>query len=237
MDSMSGLLLVDKPPGPTSHDVVQVLRRKLGVRRIGHAGTLDPMAQGLLVTLIAGATKQQQLLQGHDKIYEAVLRLGVQTNTGDAMGESVRAEPVPPIDCQRAGAVMHSLTGTMMQTPPAFSALKVKGRPAYWWARRKQPVVLKPRPVNILALDLLEWACDSVAFRVHCSAGTYVRSLAEVMAQRLGTVGHLSRLTRLAVGPLRLEQAHPLQRIVEMSPDVLMKNLIALPLQQAHSLS
>jgi tRNA pseudouridine55 synthase len=202
----------------TSHDVVEVVRRKLGQRRVGHAGTLDPMAEGLLVLLLGPATKQQQRLQGHDKTYVAELRLGTQTDSGDATGKPVREAPVPPLESARVAGVLASLEGPHEQTPPAYSAVKVRGRPAYWWARRQETVSLSPRTVELAELSLLECRPERIVFRVSCSSGTYVRTLGETIAGRLGTVGHLSKLTRTRVGDWRLEQARPLSWVQQVDP-------------------
>lgn len=216
---VSGLLLVNKPQGPTSHDVVEVVRRKLGTRRIGHAGTLDPMAQGLLLLLIGPATKHQQRFQGHDKVYDAVLQLGTQTDTGDATGALVQTAPVPALERHHVAEVLASFQGALSQTPPAYSAVKVRGRPAYWWTRRHQPVVLASRTVQIAELSLLELASSRLTVRVRCSSGTYVRTLAEAIAQRLGCVGHLTGLVRMSVGHWNLDQASTLDWIAQASPE------------------
>jgi tRNA pseudouridine55 synthase len=220
-----GLLLVDKPLGVTSHDVVLEVRKKLGVRQVGHTGTLDPIARGLLVLLVGGATKHQHALQGHEKTYEAVLRLGVQTDTADADGKAVRTAPVPPVDHQRLLEVLASFVGPLSQTPPAYSAVKVHGRPAYWWARRQQPVTLAARTVRLSEMTLVGHDAETVTFRVRCSAGTYVRTLAESIAERLGTLGHLTRLVRLEVGPWNLQDAKPLSWIVQSSAEAVAREL------------
>ena len=206
---LEGLLLVNKPSGLTSHDVVQIIRRKLGEQRIGHTGTLDPMAQGLLILLLGGATKRQREFQTHDKVYEAILQLGVQTDTGDATGAPVRSAAVPPPQAAQVASLLASLCGPMVLTPPAYSAVKVRGRPAYWWARHHQPVTLSPRTVTIFDARLLDCGADTITFRVHCSAGTYLRTVAESLAEQLGTVGHLRGLTRLRIGEWSLEDAKP----------------------------
>jgi tRNA pseudouridine55 synthase len=224
-----GLLLVNKPIGVTSHDVVLVVRRKLRVRQVGHTGTLDPIGQGLLVLLVGRATKHQQAMQGHDKTYEAVARLGVKTETGDATGQPVRTAQVPLLEARRLAEVLASFEGALEQTPPSFSAVKVRGRPAYWWARHRQPVTLAPRTVHLAEMTLLDWTPQTISFRVRCSAGTYIRSLAESLAERLGTVGHLERLVRLRVGPWRLEDARPLEWIAQAHPDALVRELRPLP--------
>lgn len=208
-----GFLLVDKPSGVTSHDAVQAARRALGIRRIGHTGTLDPMARGLLILLIGRATAQQQAFQRHDKVYEAVIRLGAQTDTADADGRVVNTAPVPALDEAAVRGALRRFEGPLLQAPPAYSAVKVRGRPAYWWARRRRPVALAKRPVHVHELALLGMTPGTLTVRVHCSAGTYVRALAESVAQELGTLGHLSELVRVQVGSWRLADAVPLSWI------------------------
>ena len=222
---IEGVLLVHKPAGVTSHDVVQVARRKLGVQRIGHTGTLDPMAEGLLVLLVGPATRHQQAFQGHEKAYEAVLRLGLQTDTGDATGRPVRTAPVPAIERARLIPLLASFEGALSQTPPTYSAVKVRGRPAYWWARRRQPVSLSSRVVQLSELRLLDATPETITFHVECSAGTYIRTLAESIAERLGTVGHLTRLVRLQVGRFALDDAIPLAWLHTASVDEIVKRL------------
>lgn len=227
--SPTGFLLVEKPPGVTSHDVVVIVRRTLGVRRVGHTGTLDPMAQGLLILLIGTATKQQQAWQGHEKIYEATLQLGVQTDTGDATGQPVRTMSVPMLDNARVEAVLASFCGPLVHTPPAYSAVKIQGRPAYWWARRQQPQVLAPRTITIMALTLLDLTSTTITFRVHCSAGTYVRTLGELIAERVGTVGHLMKLVRVRIGSWDLTQAIPLAELQRATSSALLQKLRPVP--------
>ena len=219
MSQPEGFLLVHKPRGMTSHDVVVVVRRKLGLKRVGHTGTLDPMAEGLLVVLVGPATKRQGELQGHDKSYEATLRLGTQTDTGDADGAPVRSAPVPPFDRPQLEAACRAFIGEVLQTPPAYSAVKIAGHPAYWWARRRQPVTLSPRTIRISALAPIGWTADTVTFRAECSAGTYIRTLGEAIAEQLGTVGHLTRLIRLRVGSWRVDDAKPVSWLAEASPE------------------
>ncbi len=224
---VEGLLLVNKPPGMTSHDVVQVVRRKLGLRRVGHTGTLDPMARGLLILLVGAATKHQHAFQTHPKTYEAVVRLGTRTDTGDATGKPIETAPVPSLDRQRVTQVLGSFQGRFSHIPPAYSAVKVKGRPAYWWARRQQPVTLAPRTVQLFELALLDIGSDTIIFRVHCSAGTYLRTIAESIAERLGTVGHLSALVRLSVGAWSVDEASSLEWIAHSSPSELAGRLMS----------
>ena len=226
---MEGMLLVDKPPGVTSHDVVDAVRRALGLRRVGHTGTLDPMARGLLILLVGNATSHQQGFQRHEKTYDAMIRLGTQTDTGDATGVAIRTAEVPPLDRQRVVDLLASLRGPCSQTPPAYSAVKVRGRPAYWWARRKTPVTLQARTVELFELTLRDCGQETIALRVRCSAGTYMRALAECIAERLGTVGHLSGLVRLRIGDWRLEDAKSLTWLAQASPEAVARALQPVP--------
>lgn len=228
-----GLLLIHKPAGMTSHDVVEVVRHKLGIRQIGHTGTLDPMAEGLLMLLVGKATKQQSLFQRHEKRYEAVLRLGIRTDTGDAAGQAIQTAPVPPVDRERIIDVLSSLRGSMSQTPPAYSAIKVQGRPAYWWARQHRPVTLAARTITVDELELVEAQDGVLRFRVRCSAGTYIRTLAEEIARRLETVGHLTKLVRLDIGDWGLAQAKPLSWIREASREAVICELLPVPVAAA----
>jgi len=202
-----GLLVVNKARGLTSHDVVQIVRRRFGLRRVGHTGTLDPIAEGVLVVLVGAATRHQQALQSQRKVYETAIQLGTQTDTGDAWGRVVRTASVPPLTVPQIADVLRSCVGRLTQTPPAFSAVKVQGRPLYWWTRHGMPKAVQPRTVEILAIELLEWTPPCFTCRITCSSGTYVRTLAEEFAARLGTIGHVKGLVRLAVGPWGLTQA------------------------------
>ena len=221
----NGMLLVNKPPGVTSHDVVQLVRRKLAVRRIGHTGTLDPIAEGLLILLVGPATRYQRMFQAHEKTYEAIVRLGTQTDTADAAGIPTRTAPVPMLDRERVTQVLASFCGPLSQVPPAYSAVKVKGRPAYWWARRHQAVTLAPRVVHLSEMVLVHCTDETITFRVRCSAGTYVRTLAETIAERLGTAGHLAHLVRLRIGTWTVDDAKPLSWLQDASPDLVAAQL------------
>lgn len=205
--TVSGILVVEKPRGMTSHDIVDLVRQKLGTRRIGHTGTLDPMAEGVLVLLVGQATKWQSVFQTHEKIYETTIRFGLHTDTQDAWGKPLRTASVPPLERSTVSSILRSVVGRQEQVVPAFSAVKVGGRPAYWWARRGKSVSLPARTVEIFAIELLGLTADSLTLRVRCSKGTYIRSLACAIAQRIGTVGHVSRLTRLAAGPFQRQDA------------------------------
>jgi len=203
-----GLLLVDKPGGVTSHDVVDAVRRAAGTRKVGHAGTLDPMATGLLLVGVGRATRLLRFLGDLVKTYEGVARLGVETDTLDAEGSIVRTAPVEATreDVERA---VRSLVGRRMQRPPAYSAVKVGGRKLYEAARRGEELQAPSRPIHVEAFEVLGFESPEVSFTVTCSAGTYVRVLVADVGSALGCGAHLIRLRRTAIGPFRVEDAGP----------------------------
>ena len=207
-ESDMGILLVDKPAEFTSHDVVAIARGALGVRRIGHSGTLDPFATGLLVLGIGRATRLLEYLVGLEKEYEGTARLGVATDSLDRDGEPVARDDrwmrLPP---ERIGAVAASLVGRLTLTPPRFSAVKVRGVPAHRRARRGERVELAPRVVTVRRFEILETDLPTVGFRVTCSSGTYIRSLAAELGARLDTACHLTALRRTRVGSLDVRDA------------------------------
>jgi tRNA pseudouridine55 synthase len=207
-----GLLLVDKPGGVTSHDVVDAVRRALGTRKIGHAGTLDPMATGLLLLGVGRATRLLRFFGDLAKSYEGVARLGVRTETLDADGEVVGTSPVPAsrVDVERAFA---SLVGRSRQRPPAYSAVRVGGRRLYEAARAGESLEAEPRPIRVDAFDVTSFEPPDVGFRVICSGGTYVRVLLADVGDALGCGAHLAALRRTAIGPHRVEDAVPLDAI------------------------
>ena len=201
------MALVAKPAGPTSHDVVDIVRRALGEQRVGHLGTLDPFAKGLLVLVVGRATRLAPFAADWPKTYEGVIRLGVTTDTDDLTGEVVRTAPWTGITPGQLAAVVNSFRGTYAQRPPAYSAVKIDGERAYRRARRGEVVAPEPRPVEIKDLEILEAAVPDLEFRATVSAGTYLRSLARDIGETLGCGAHLTALRRTAVGPLRLEDA------------------------------
>ncbi|MFB3738050.1 MAG: tRNA pseudouridine(55) synthase TruB [Candidatus Velamenicoccus archaeovorus] len=212
-----GLLLVDKPPGVTSHDVVDVVRRTLRTRKVGHAGTLDPMATGLLLVGVGRATRLLRFLGDLPKTYEGTARLGVETDTLDAEGAVVRTAPVTARreDVERA---MAARLGTSMQRPPAYSAVKVGGRKLYEAARSGETLPAPPRPIRVDAFEVLAFRPPDVGFRVTCSGGTYVRVLVADVGADLGCGAHLARLVRTAIGPFRVEDAVPPDRAEALRP-------------------
>lgn len=203
-----GFLPVDKPPGPTSHDVVARVRKVLGERRVGHTGTLDPFASGLLLLCVGRATRLTQYLDAHPKSYEAEARLGQLTTSLDTEGEVIlEDEAWKGVDEARVRAAMAGLTGRQEQIPPAYSAKKLAGEAAYLRARRGEAVALTPVEVEIHELELLELSLPQLRFRVRCSTGTYVRALARDLGERLGTGAHLTQLRRTAIGPIHVADA------------------------------
>ncbi|MBL9204926.1 MAG: tRNA pseudouridine(55) synthase TruB [Opitutaceae bacterium] len=204
---LEGILLIDKPSDHTSHDVVARVRRKLGMKRIGHAGTLDPMATGLLIILVGKATSASQFLISLDKEYEGTIKLGVVTNSQDAEGEILETRPVPPLTEDEVKAAIQTFLGDQYQTPPMFSAIKIDGVPLYKSARKGEDVEREPRFIRVMSWDLLRCAPPELDFRLRCSKGTYVRTLAHDLGAKLGCGAHLSALRRTATHAFRLEQA------------------------------
>jgi len=198
---LDGVVLLDKPAGPGSTTVLQHVRRLLRAAKAGHAGTLDPMASGMLPLCFGQATKACGVLLGSAKAYRAQLHLGAATDTGDAEGRVVRTATVPALDRPRVAAVLAPMVGKQQQRPPMYSALKRDGRPLYELARRGEEVERAPREVTLHRLDLIELQDDRLEFEVVCSKGTYVRVLGEEIAAALGTAGHLCALRRLWVEP------------------------------------
>jgi tRNA pseudouridine55 synthase len=211
-----GILLVDKPKGITSHDVVDRLRRKLNMKRIGHAGTLDPMATGLLIMLIGKATKASQYLISLDKIYEGTIKLGIETDSQDADGEVV-AEKALPDDLSEEGVrkEMDGFLGDQYQTPPMFSAKKIGGVPLYKLARKGKTVEREPRFIRISNFETLRFELPEIDFKMASSKGTYVRTIAHDLGQRLGCGAHLIALRRTLIDHFDLKEGHTLESIEE----------------------
>lgn len=208
-DTLHGLLVVDKPQGPTSHDIVAQARRLLRTRRIGHTGTLDPMATGVLVLLVGEATKLSSVLGSDEKAYRARVQFGFSTDTDDAMGSPLVTVPVQEyLLCQEnvESALRDERTRTQ-QTPPVFSAIKESGQPLYKKARLGLPVSVDPRPVTVKSLELLAVGANYVDLELQCSKGYYVRSLARDLGNALGCPAHLSALRRISAGRFTLDQA------------------------------
>lgn len=203
-----GFLLVDKPRGWTSHDVVAMVRGRLPRgTKVGHTGTLDPMATGLLVLLVGKATREAQRLQGVSKVYSGSIRFGVETDTADLEGKVVREAPVPETTPASLQELFDAHLGTLELPPPVYSAVKVKGRPLYEYARKGLAVEVKPRPQTVTSWKLTAWRPPEADFVLACSGGTYVRSVAVSAGNRLGCGAAVSALRREAVGELRVESS------------------------------
>lgn len=235
-----GFLLVDKPRGPTSHDVVDAVRRAVGVRRVGHAGTLDPMATGLVVVAIGRATRLVRFVQDLPKEYEAIARFGVATTTLDAEGEVIHQEEVR-IGAGEVREAAGGLVGRIGQVPPMVSALKVGGRRLYEIAREGGEIEREPRPVDIYELEVGEVGegpHPDVHLRVRCGKGTYVRVLADDLAVRLGTRAHLTSLRRTRIGSLSVSAAVPMGEldggVALLEPGAALVDLPDLPLTAEH---
>jgi tRNA pseudouridine55 synthase len=215
-NAISGILVVDKPVGLTSHDVVEIIRRGTGIRRAGHTGTLDPRASGVLVVLVGPAVRLSEFVSASDKRYQAILRLGSTTDTFDAEGRFTH-QPSAPVNVteEQFEEVLKRFIGEIEQTPPPYSAVKVHGRKAYEMAREGEEVILEPRKIQVHHLEVLEWALPEVVIDVHCSSGTYVRSLANDVGVALGCGAYLVGLRRTKSGRFSLRDAAPLRKIQE----------------------
>jgi tRNA pseudouridine55 synthase len=210
-----GALVIDKPKGKTSHDVVDAVRHLAGFRQIGHLGTLDPLATGVLVLLLGRATRLVQFYSGRRKRYSAGFRFGFATDTYDSDGEAQGPDAAPTLDRAMLEKLAAERIGRFEQMPPSFSAKKIHGRPAYQLARKKQPVELKPAKVELFEYRLTDIEDSIARFVIECSSGTYIRSLAHEMGHKLGCGAHLAEISRLAVGEFSLDQAIKLEELAE----------------------
>jgi tRNA pseudouridine55 synthase len=230
-DDPIGVLLVDKPQGMTSHDIVARMRRVFRIKKIGHAGTLDPMATGLLLILVGKATKVSQFLMSMDKEYTGTVKLGEATDSQDADGEIVETKPVPVLTQADVEKVMATFMGDQYQTPPMFSAKKVNGQKLYKLARQGKTIEREARVIHVSRYDILNFNLPEVSVIVGSSKGTYIRTLAHDLGERLGCGGHLSALRRTQVGKFRIEDANTLEEIENMAPSELRTKLV--PVNQA----
>ena len=210
---MNGVLIIDKPAGLTSHDVVNRLRRILGQRAVGHLGTLDPMATGVLPMVVGCFTRLAQFYLDSEKMYEGTIRFGFATDTYDAEGEATSTPQAVELQREAMEALAAKFRGLVEQMPPPFSAKKIQGVPAYKLARKHKEVVLKPVQVEIKEFEILGVAADRVQFRARVASGTYVRSIAHDMGQALGCGAHLASLRRTGVAEFRIEDAHTLDEL------------------------
>ena len=230
--SFEGILLVDKPSGITSHDIVDRLRRKLKMKKIGHAGTLDPLATGLMIMLIGKATKVSQFLISLDKSYEGEFRLGIETNSQDSDGEVVSEKSIPEdLTKEKLAETMKTFLGDQYQTPPMFSAKKIDGVPLYKMARKGKVVEREPRFIRINELNLINWTAPTGSFFMSCSKGTYVRTVLHDLGNKIGCGGHMSALRRTQIDQFSIEDSKPLEEIQEMGLVEIQNRLI--PIHQA----
>ena len=212
-DAISGVLVIDKPTGMTSHDVVNIVRRGTGIRRAGHTGTLDPRASGVLVILVGTAVRLSEYISASDKRYQAIIRMGTATDTYDAEGAFTRDEVTVDVTEEQFEAELKKFEGEVEQTPPAYSAVKINGRKAYEMARKGEEVEIEPRMIQVHHLEVLEWATPEVVVDVHCSSGTYIRSLANDLGEVLGCGAYLVGLRRTKNGRFSLRDAVPLRKL------------------------
>jgi tRNA pseudouridine55 synthase len=207
---MNGVIVIDKPPGLTSHDVVNRVRRILGQRSVGHLGTLDPSATGVLPVVLGNFTRLAQFYVHSEKMYEGVIRFGFATDTYDGDGEPTTPLQDVDLNCNEVRALAAQFQGSIEQMPPPFSAKKIAGVPAYKLARKKQEVALKPVQVEIKEFEILATTADQATFRARVASGTYIRSVAHEMGQKLGCGAHLAALRRTSVAEFAIEDAHSL---------------------------
>jgi tRNA pseudouridine55 synthase len=210
---VSGALVIDKPIGLTSHDIVKIVRRGTGLRRAGHTGTLDPRASGVLVLLIGPAVRLSEYISADDKRYQATIKLGESTDTYDTEGKITRTRPFEHIKKEHLERLLEGYEGKTLQTPPNYSAVKVQGKPAYQRARSGEDFELNAREIDVYSLELLEWAPPEIVLDVYCSSGTYVRSLANDIGEDLNTGAHLVDLRRTKSGDFTLRQAVRLREL------------------------
>jgi len=225
-DPFDGALLVDKPAGPTSHDIVDIMRSHLGLAKVGHCGTLDPAATGLIVLLLGRATKLAEKLMADDKVYSGWMKLGESTNSYDADGEVTATGEVPEKTLEELCELADTFTGDQMQVPPMVSAIKKNGVPLYKLARKGIEVVREPRLVHIYRFRFLDYQSPHARFLVACTKGTYVRSLAHDLGQKLGCGAHLCSLRRIVSGKFDVADAMEYEELLKMSRDDVQKRVI-----------
>ena len=213
-NTISGVLIVDKPIGMTSHQVVQIIRKGTHIKRAGHIGTLAPRASGVLVVLIGPEVRLSQYISAEDKRYQATIKLGEKTDTYDSEGKVTGTSTVE-VSQKQFEKALKQFVGEIKQVPPPYSAIKIKGKHAYDLARKGKEVKLEPRIINVYSLDLLEWNPPEAVIDIHCSSGTYVRSLAYDLGEVLGCGGYLTGLRRTKSGRFSLRDAYPLRKLTE----------------------
>jgi tRNA pseudouridine55 synthase len=225
-DPLDGGLLVDKPSGPTSHDVVDRIRRRFNIKKVGHAGTLDPAATGLLLILLGRATRLSEKLMSDDKVYSGAMKFGESTNSYDADGEIVATRPVPPLTLDALNEAAATFLGDQMQVPPMVSAVKKDGVPLYKLARKGIEVERKPKLIHIYDFRFSSYTEAIGEFQVACTKGTYVRTIANDLGEKLGCGAHLASLRRESSGTFHVNDATPLDEILGWSKEQLQQRVI-----------
>jgi len=217
LTALDGALLIDKPSGPTSHDVVDAIRRNFRIKKVGHCGTLDPNATGLLIIVLGRCTKLSEKLMSDDKVYEGTAKLGETTKSYDSEGELTASLPVPPLSIDQINESAREFVGDIMQTPPMVSAIKKDGVPLYKLARKGLEVKREPRLIHIYSFCFSDYEEPLAQFRVVCTKGTYVRSLVHDLGQKLGCGGHLTALRRTISGKFDVTDAITLDAVLQLS--------------------
>jgi tRNA pseudouridine55 synthase len=223
---LDGAILIDKPAGPTSHDVVDVIRRKFGIRKVGHCGTLDPNATGLLIIVLGRGTKLSEKLMSDDKVYEGTIKFGETTDSYDVDGKMIESKPVPPLTLEQLNEAATAFVGDQMQVPPMVSAIKKDGVPLYKLARKGIEVEREPRLIHIFSFQFTEYQEPAGKFKIACTKGTYVRSIAHELGQKFGCGAHLATLRRSAAGKFNVADATPLNEILKLTTAELEKKVI-----------
>ena len=224
--ALDGAILIDKPAGPTSHDVVDAIRRRFQIEKVGHCGTLDPNATGLLIIVLGRGTKLSERLMGDDKVYEGAIKFGETTDSYDVDGEITSSLPVPPMTLDQLNEEAAKFVGDLMQIPPMVSAIKVKGVPLYKLARKGIEIVREPRLVHIYNFRFTNYELPLGQFKIACTKGTYVRSIAHDLGQKLGCGAHLATLRRSVSGKFDVADATPLDAVLNLTAAELEKRVI-----------
>jgi tRNA pseudouridine55 synthase len=224
--ALDGAVLIDKPTGPTSHDVVDAIRRRFQIKKVGHCGTLDPNATGLLIIVLGRGTKLSEKLMGDDKVYEGAMRFGETTDSYDADGEILETRTVPPLTLDQLNVAAAAFIGDLMQIPPMVSAIKKNGVPLYKLARKGIEIEREPRLVHIYNFRFTNYEPPLGAFKIACTKGTYVRSIAHDLGQKLGCGAHLATLRRSVSGKFDVADATPLDAVLNLTTAELEKRVI-----------
>jgi tRNA pseudouridine55 synthase len=224
--ALDGAILIDKPAGPTSHDVVDAIRRKFGIKKVGHCGTLDPNATGLLIIVTGRGTKLSEKLMSDDKVYEGTIKFGESTDSYDCDGELIASLPVPPLAPDQLNETAAEFVGDIMQTPPMVSAIKKDGVPLYKLARKGIEVPREPRLIHIYKFRFSKYEEPFGDFRISCTKGTYVRSVAHELGQKLGCGAHLAKLRRVVSGKVAVADAKSLDDVMKLSTRELEQRVI-----------